>query len=404
MNMPYLKLSLALVLLGIGGYFGWGMYSYYYSTSAPSIALKGLEADKGYADDIDLVVYLSDSYKIGKAIIKLDDKELIQKNFNKSSVSVPLKISAKELTQGKHMLDIEVENTALHKQTAHVSIPFYSDTLPLQASITKNEAEAKVFQGRTLHVVFQANKELKKAELKTLSNTYACFAQSPREHMYECFVPIETEEIPKEYMYTIAISDWAGHTMNLEGKFQVVAFPFKKQTVKIAPEKIKAENEAGIDEKKFEEEIEALTKKSPQQKLWHGTFITPIEIKEQGQITTEFGVIRATQERGLKQHKAVDVYTTPKSVVWATQDGIVVLKDRFVHSGNTVIIDHGFGILSLFFHLDTFAPIEVGDKIKKGNPVGTLGKTGYATGYHLHWEMRVNNVAVDPFEWTKPSF
>ena len=115
-------------------------------------------------------------------------------------------------------------------------------------------------------------------------------------------------------------------------------------------------------------------------------------------------MIRATQERGLRQHKALDVYTTPKSVVWATQDGVVALKGRYAHSGNTVVIDHGYGLLSLFFHLDTFAPIEVGEKIKKGNPMGTLGKTGYATGWHLHWEMRLNNVAIEPLEWTKQGF
>ena len=94
----------------------------------------------------------------------------------------------------------------------------------------------------------------------------------------------------------------------------------------------------------------------------------------------------------------------PKSVVWAPQDGVVVMKARFAHSGNTVVIDHGYGILSMFFHLDSFAPIEVGETIKKGNPIGTLGKTGYATGYHLHWELRIGNVPVDPMEWTKPGF
>ena len=98
------------------------------------------------------------------------------------------------------------------------------------------------------------------------------------------------------------------------------------------------------------------------------------------------------------------MYATQKSVIWASQDGIVVLKNLFAHSGNTVVIDHGWGVLTLLFHLDTFAPLEVGDMIKKGKPVGTLGKTGYATGYHVHWEMRVGNVAVDPLEWTKPNF
>lgn len=170
-------------------------------------------------------------------------------------------------------------------------------------------------------------------------------------------------------------------------------------------DKMKEENEAGyLTEKEFEREVEELTAYSPASKLWQGVFVTPIEIKDKNQLTSDFGVIRATQERGLRQHKALDLYAMPKSVVWAPQDGVVVLKNRYAHSGNTVIIDHGCGILSMFFHLDSYAPIEVGEKIKRGNPVGKLGKTGYATGYHLHWEMRINNIAVDPMQWTKLDF
>jgi murein DD-endopeptidase MepM/ murein hydrolase activator NlpD len=110
--------------------------------------------------------------------------------------------------------------------------------------------------------------------------------------------------------------------------------------------------------------------------------------------------VRTTQHKGRYAHKALDIINSPKSVVWSTQDGKVVLKDRFAFSGNTVVIDHGMGVLSLFFHLDNFADIKEGDKIAKGEPIGTIGKTGYADGYHLHWEMRVDNIPVDPMQWT----
>ena len=86
------------------------------------------------------------------------------------------------------------------------------------------------------------------------------------------------------------------------------------------------------------------------------------------------------------------------------QGGTIVLKERFEDAGNTVVIDHGWGVLSLFYHLEDFANITVGQKVAQGNPIGTLGKTGYATGYHLHWEMRVNNIAIDPLQWVKLTF
>jgi murein DD-endopeptidase MepM/ murein hydrolase activator NlpD len=121
-------------------------------------------------------------------------------------------------------------------------------------------------------------------------------------------------------------------------------------------------------------------------------------------MVTEFGVMRTNQQKGRYAHKAVDLIGLLHCVVWACQDGIVVLKDRYQHSGNTVVIDHGYGILSMYFHLDDFSAIQVGDKIQKGRPLGKMGKTGFANGHHLHWELRVQNIAVDPMQWTKKDF
>jgi len=86
------------------------------------------------------------------------------------------------------------------------------------------------------------------------------------------------------------------------------------------------------------------------------------------------------------------------------QDGVVVLKERYAHSGLTVGIDHGCGVVTLYYHLDNYGNVEVGQKIKKGTPVGTLGMSGYASGYHLHWEMRIYDIQVDPMQWTKHDF
>ena len=82
----------------------------------------------------------------------------------------------------------------------------------------------------------------------------------------------------------------------------------------------------------------------------------------------------------------------------------VVIKDSFERYGNTIVIDHGFGVVTLYCHLDSFGDINIGDRIEKGNRIGVMGKTGYATNDHLHWEMLVNNVAVDPMQWTKIIF
>ena len=404
-SMSYIKFISCLVVVALISYAGWRTYNYFFLISVPTVDVVGIEPDKSYEGEITVTIKGHDDYKVARLSVAIDGKPVLSKvKIGKRNFEYPFKLDTKTLAQGQHMLDVELENGAYNKREVHQSVSFSIDNTPLQAAYVKNETDAKVLQGRTLHIQFQVNKEIKEAKVKTLSKDYPCMRESDRTLIYECFVPIETEEVPQEYLFTIDITDNVGNTRTLTGKFQVVAFAFKKQVIKIDSHKMTEENEAGSPEKKLEAEMEELTKKSPKQKLWHGAFITPIEIKDPKQITTDYGVIRATQERGLRQHKALDVYTTPKSVVWSPQDGIIVLKSRYAHSGNTVAIDHGFGVITLLFHLDSFAPIEIGDKIKKGNPIGTLGKTGYATGYHLHWEMRVNNVAIEPMEWTKVNF
>ena len=192
------------------------------------------------------------------------------------------------------------------------------------------------------------------------------------------------------------------NNITLFSKIVVNNVKFPKQRGFVVPKgKLEEEKEIGMSNKILEQALEKWIKDSPKKKLWSGNFEIPINMKR---MTTPYGEIRTTPEKGRYLHKAVDITDLPKSVVWASQSGKVIIKDRFIESGNSVVIDHGLGVFTLYFHLEDFADIEVGDYVKKGNPIGRLGMTGYANGYHLHWELRVNNMAVDPLQWTKKSF
>lgn len=397
--------SFLALILWFFSWLGLSVYNYFFSKSLPELYISGIESDGFYAGDVLCSVKSKDRYKVGDISIWLDGKMLVPKcKINKKEFDSPFTIPTKILNNGKHVLLIEAQNKTYAKLKNSQEMAFNVDNIPLQGAFVKSDTEFKVFQGRTLHLQFQLNKEIESAYASALSNIYQCFSEAKDSLIYECLIPIDCEQQPNEYPISINVTDKVGNVITLDNKFQVVMYPFKRQNLNLDPVKIKEENDSGLSERQLELEIEELTKNSPLKKLWNGIFVTPTEIRSAQQITTQFGVIRTTQERGLRSHKALDIYNTPKSVIWAPQDGIIVLKNRYAHAGNTVVIDHGYGVLTLLFHLDNFADIQVGDKIKRGNPVGTLGKTGYATGYHLHWEMRVNNVAVDPMEWTKHDF
>lgn len=385
-----------IIALAVALLVGWWAYGYFFDKTVAYVMVNGINENCYYSGDVRCAVQ---SNKTGDISLWLDAQNLAHDVRIKAQQECPpFTIPTKTLSNGKHTLKVEFADNSFSHNKCGLLCDFYVDNIPLQAVFVKTGAPYKVFQGRTLHVQFQVNKEIKNAFIHTLSRTFECFPEAKNSKIYECFIPIECEEQPNEYLFSVDIEDKVGNTLHLDNKFQVVLYPFKKEVITVTSDKVQEEKALGRDGKDLEDEIVRLSGQSPREKLWRGTFCAPIEIQR---VTCDYGTIRTTQHKGRYAHKAVDVINAPRSVVWAPQDGIVALIDRFGPSGNTVIIDHGLGILSLFYHLDNFADIQVGQKIVQGNPLGTIGKTGFATGYHLHWEMRINNIPVDPLQWIK---
>jgi len=394
-----MKNILILTVLVVGGWFGWKAYNFFFDTKIPTVHLLGLEDNQYCCADVQCLAGVD---KKGEMSVWLDNKPLISKfKITSAHQEHPFTIPSRTIANGKHNLKLSFVDNTYKKNKATVECDFYVDNVPLQAAFVQPEAEYKVLQGRTLHLQIQVNKKIESAKATALSNEYSCFPETKNSSIYETFIPVPCEETPNEYLVSIDIQDKVGNTLKLENKFQIVPYPFKKQRLRVSSKKLEEEKELGKNENDLNTMIADITDSSAQEKMWKGAFCTPIEIAT---TTCAFGTIRTTQEKGKYQHKAVDICNTPKSVVWASQNGIVAIKERFVDSGNTVIVDHGCGVLTMYFHLDDFADITVGDKVAQGNPIGTIGKTGYATGYHLHWELRVNNTPVDPMQWTKQAF
>jgi murein DD-endopeptidase MepM/ murein hydrolase activator NlpD len=132
------------------------------------------------------------------------------------------------------------------------------------------------------------------------------------------------------------------------------------------------------------------------QQLWVGTFIVPVE----GPITSEFGTWRSYNGGPARSyHEGIDYDAPPGATVLAANDGQVALAEPLTVRGNAVIIDHGLGIHSGYYHLSEIS-VQEGQQVKKGDVVGKVGSTGLATGPHLHWEIRVSGINVDPAQWT----
>jgi murein DD-endopeptidase MepM/ murein hydrolase activator NlpD len=102
------------------------------------------------------------------------------------------------------------------------------------------------------------------------------------------------------------------------------------------------------------------------------------------------------QSGGVKlQHLGVDLEAASGTPVYAANDGVVTLAARLVNYGNTLVVDHGARIFSVYMHLDRFA-VAVGERVTKGQFIGYSGNTGYSIEPHLHLSVWVNGTSIDP--------
>ena len=135
-------------------------------------------------------------------------------------------------------------------------------------------------------------------------------------------------------------------------------------------------------------------------KFWSGTLRRP----SSGYVSTIFGVQRYYNGEFAEDyyHRGVDYAAPTGSPVVAPAAGRVMLvgteAEGFEIHGNTVGVDHGQGVLSIFLHLHTI-DVKEGQMVEAGQRIGTVGSTGASTGPHLHWGLYVNGTAVDPVPW-----
>ncbi|PSP11799.1 MAG: peptidase [Cyanobacteria bacterium SW_11_48_12] len=254
----------------------------------------------------------------------------------------------------------------------------------LQVRITPEDPQL----GDTLSVVIETDSEGVEPTVSRPGSeqSYPVFATGS--NRYRAFVPTTPLNEPGRVKLRIQGED---EVRNLAVWLRDRSFP--TQRISLSGDSLEATQ---LELDRIAEFKEIVTPK----KLWDGKFVRP----NTAQVSTVFGVRRYYNGEFAKDyyHSGVDYAANAGAPVVAPATGRVKLvgreKSGFRVHGNTVGIDHGQGVLSIFLHLDKIK-VEDGELVEAGEKIGTVGSTGASTGPHLHWGLYVNGVAVDPVPW-----
>lgn len=122
---------------------------------------------------------------------------------------------------------------------------------------------------------------------------------------------------------------------------------------------------------------------------------TPNMMPVAGWVTSEFGIRKHPISGNVKMHEGIDIASAVGTPIKSPAAGKVIYAGRGSGYGNMVVIQHGYGISTVYGHLSSYS-VTTGQNIKRGDVIAEVGSTGYSTGPHLHYEVQVDGIPTDP--------
>lgn len=209
--------------------------------------------------------------------------------------------------------------------------------------------------------------------------------------IWTALVGIDLETKPGRYRIEFKGADENRKSLTAQKMLTVKAktFPTRALTVEEKYVTPPAAVLSRIDEERAR--VEAIFAAVTPAKLWSGPFRAPLR----GAVISAFGKRNVYNGKPRSPHSGVDYRGAVGTPIRSPNAGRVVLAANLYYSGNTIILDHGFGLYSYFGHLSEFSVTE-GDQVETESIIGKVGATGRVTGPHLHWTVRLARTRIDP--------
>jgi murein DD-endopeptidase MepM/ murein hydrolase activator NlpD len=203
---------------------------------------------------------------------------------------------------------------------------------------------------------------------------------------------------PGVYTLALTLTDAGGSVTTYAQGVRVAAGGYARENLTLSPSTTQLlDPQLTIPER---ERVAALVAPVTPARYWSGAFQLPAA----GRITSAFGTRRSYNGGPYNSyHGGVDFSYSGGLDIYAPAPGVVVLAEALVVRGNATLIDHGWGVYSGYWHQSEIV-VRAGEVVQPGQVIGKIGNTGLVTGPHLHWEIFVAGVQVDPMQWTRQTF
>ncbi len=175
--------------------------------------------------------------------------------------------------------------------------------------------------------------------------------------------------------------------------FEVTSKKYKEQHIKLSSNK--HVNPSPENQARFKRELdEQLTAYKQYREATPSNVVLDRPV-DGGRYSSPFGLRRFFNGEERNPHSGLDIAVPTGTPIKSSADGVVTIVGDYFFNGKTVFVDHGQGMISMYCHMNEIDVVK-GQTVKRGQVVGKVGSTGRSTGPHLHWNVSLNNVRVDP--------
>ncbi|MEW6232728.1 MAG: M23 family metallopeptidase [Chloroflexota bacterium] len=348
---------------------------------APSGVVKGT---------VSVAIVVTDNYACTTTSITVDSATVAGSGVE--LLNNELIIDTTKLPDGDHLVQVEAQDLSRRKNVGRATAKFTTDNAPPRLAVELDPPVAT--QGHALLVKVRSNEP---ATISAAFDGQAITLNRGPDYLWY-LTGFDALAKPGEHLLQLEAADPIGNTSRVTSTIRLAAFPFRTETIWLPPGNLKqAQENARLLQQEKDRRMAAYARVSPE-RLWEGVFAWPVA----ADITSDYGTRRSYNGGPVASyHEGLDLGAKPGTPVLAANRGKVALAQEMKGTGNTVIIDHGLGLYTAYLHLQELR-VQEGHEVAKGETIGLVGNTGlFSTGAHLHWEVRLGGIPLEPIEWTR---